>query len=125
MGAIVEVLNSSASNAKGSHRRSRILLGHGLFPGIYAVKVSAPHFCLHDPRSWACVRANLLVNVTLTTLFEAIQLGPLRGPGDDDDWKWTLRPFPTGRCCGCKTTGRNPRRQGRAEDHALKGPYRL
>jgi len=31
------------------------------------------------------------VNVTLNTLFEAIQLGPLRGPVDDDDWKWTLR----------------------------------
>jgi len=32
-----------------------------------------------------------MVNVTLTTLFEAIQLVPLRGPADDDDWKWTLR----------------------------------
>ncbi len=31
------------------------------------------------------------MNVTLTTLFEAIQLVPLRGPVDDDDWKWTLR----------------------------------
>jgi hypothetical protein len=32
-----------------------------------------------------------MVNVTLTTLFDAMQLGPLRGPADDDDWKWTLR----------------------------------
>jgi hypothetical protein len=32
-----------------------------------------------------------MVNVTLSTLFEAMQLGPLRGPSDDDDWKWTLR----------------------------------
>jgi hypothetical protein len=32
-----------------------------------------------------------MVNVTLTTLFEAIQLVPLRAPVDDDDWKWTLR----------------------------------
>ena len=35
--------------------------------------------------------AKLMVNVTLTTLFEAIQLVPLRSPVDDDDWKWTLR----------------------------------
>jgi hypothetical protein len=32
-----------------------------------------------------------MINVTLNTLFEAIQLGPLRGPADDDDWQWTLR----------------------------------
>ena len=32
-----------------------------------------------------------MVNVTLTTLFEAIQLVPLRSQVDDDDWKWTLR----------------------------------
>ena len=38
-----------------------------------------------------CPGAKLMVNVTLTTLFEAMQLGPLRGPADDDDWKWTLR----------------------------------
>src|SRR5262249_39623378 len=30
-------------------------------------------------------------NVTLNTLFEAIQMAPLRGPGDDEDWKWVLR----------------------------------
>ena len=32
-----------------------------------------------------------MVNVTLTTLFEAIQLVPVPHPSDDDDWKWTLR----------------------------------
>jgi hypothetical protein len=32
-----------------------------------------------------------VVNVTLSTIFEAIQISPGRGAGDDDDWKWVLR----------------------------------
>jgi hypothetical protein len=37
--------------------------------------------------------ASVVVNVTLNTLFEALQLMPMRQrmPEDDDDWKWTLR----------------------------------
>ena len=64
----------------------------GLLPGTYNLKVSAPSF-LPALREKVGLRpgAKLMVNVTLTTLFEAIQLGPLRGPADDDDWKWTLR----------------------------------
>ena len=31
------------------------------------------------------------MNITLSTLFEAIQVAPGRGPADDDDWKWVLR----------------------------------
>ncbi len=33
----------------------------------------------------------LVVNITLNTLFEALEMVPLRGVADDDDWKWTLR----------------------------------
>src|ERR1700687_1998657 len=64
----------------------------GLLPGTYSVKVSAPSF-LPTLREKIGVRAGakLMVNVTLATLFEAIQLVPLRSPVDDDDWKWTLR----------------------------------
>jgi hypothetical protein len=63
-----------------------------LLPGTYSIKVSAPSF-LPTLREKIGVRAGakLMVNVTLTTLFEAIQLVPLRSPVDDDDWKWTLR----------------------------------
>ena len=63
-----------------------------LLPGTYSVKVSAPSF-LPSLREKIGVHAGakLMVNVTLTTLFEAIQLVPLRNPVDDDDWKWTLR----------------------------------
>ncbi len=63
-----------------------------LLPGTYSIKVSAPSF-LPSLREKIGVRAGAkrMVNVTLTTLFEAIQLVPLRSPVDDDDWKWTLR----------------------------------
>ncbi|MFZ1132119.1 MAG: carboxypeptidase-like regulatory domain-containing protein, partial [Terriglobales bacterium] len=63
-----------------------------LLPGTYSVKVSAPSF-LPSLREKIGVRAGakLMVNVTLSTLFEAIEMVPSRGPSDDDDWKWTLR----------------------------------
>ena len=32
-----------------------------------------------------------VVNVTLNSLFEAIQMPPLNTSGDGDDWKWVLR----------------------------------
>jgi hypothetical protein len=92
MGAVVEILGSAAQALKlftddrGFYSASRLL------PGTYSVKVSAPSF-LPTLRERIGVRsgAKLMVNVTLTTLFEAIQLVPLRSPVDDDDWKWTLR----------------------------------
>ena len=92
MGAVVEVLGSAAQALKvftddrGFYSVARLL------PGTYSVKVSAPAF-LPSLREKIGVRAGtkLMVNVTLTTLFEAIQLIPLRDAVDDDDWKWTLR----------------------------------
>src|SRR4029077_17576707 len=63
-----------------------------LIPGLYSLRVSAPSF-LPALRERIGLRAGsaLTVNVTLNTLFEAMQLGPLRNVADDDDWKWTLR----------------------------------
>lgn len=65
-----------------------------LAPGVYTVKVSAPSFL---PSLREKVRltagAEVIVNLTLATLFEALQLAPERAPlGDQEsDWKWTLR----------------------------------
>lgn len=92
MGAVVEVLGSAADALKVFTDDRGFYSIASLLPGTYSVKVSAPLF-LPTLREKIGVRAGakLMVNVTLTTLFEAIQLVPLRSPVDDDDWKWTLR----------------------------------
>jgi carboxypeptidase family protein len=92
MGAAVEILGSAAQALKVFTDEHGFYSVSSLLPGTYSVKVSAPSF-LPSLREKIGVRAGgrLMVNITLTTLFEAIQLVPLRSPVDDDDWKWTLR----------------------------------
>ena len=92
MGAAVEILGSAAQALKVFTDDHGFYSVASLLPGTYSIKVSAPSF-LPTLREKIGVRAGakLMVNVTLTTLFEAIQLVPLRSPVDDDDWKWTLR----------------------------------
>ncbi len=97
MGAVVEVLGSATQALKAFTLKAftddrGFYSVSGLLPGTYSVKASAPSF-LPSLREKISLRsgAKLMVNVTLTTLFEAIQLVPLRTPVDDDDWKWTLR----------------------------------
>jgi hypothetical protein len=92
MGAAVEILGSASHALKVFTDDRGFYSVATLLPGIYSVKVSAPSF-LPSLREKIGVRAGakLMVNITLTTLFEAIQLVPLRSPVDDDDWKWTLR----------------------------------
>jgi hypothetical protein len=90
MGAAVEILGLAArkvfTNDHGFYSIS------ALVPGSYNIKVSAPSF-LPTLRERVNVRsgAKLLVNVTLTNLFEAIQLVTVPQQVDQDDWKWTLR----------------------------------
>ena len=92
MGASVEILGSALQNLKVFTDDKGFYSLANLLPGTYALKVSAPSF-LPSLREKIGIRpgSKLMVNVTLTTLFEAMQLGPLRGPADNDDWKWTLR----------------------------------
>jgi Carboxypeptidase regulatory-like domain len=63
-----------------------------LLPGTYNLKVSEPSF-LPTLRESVRVHAGgkMMVNVTLTNLFEAIQLISTPAQSDPDDWKWTLR----------------------------------
>lgn len=63
-----------------------------LLPGTYSLKVSAPSFLptLRE-RIGLHAGASLMVNITMTNLFEAIQLVTLPTQSDQDDWKWTLR----------------------------------
>ncbi|HUM06958.1 MAG TPA: carboxypeptidase-like regulatory domain-containing protein [Terriglobales bacterium] len=92
MGAAVEILGSAVLSSRVFTNDRGFYSIQGLMPGSYSIRVSAPSF-LPSLREKIGLKpgTKLMVNVTLTTLFDAIQLGPLRGPGDDDDWKWTLR----------------------------------
>ncbi|MGH9493017.1 MAG: carboxypeptidase-like regulatory domain-containing protein [Terriglobales bacterium] len=95
MGASVEVFAPGGidtltvfTDARGYYRAA------GLLPGVYFVKVTAASF-LPTLRENVTLRsgAHLAVNLTLNTLFEAMELLPARrrASEDDDDWKWTLR----------------------------------
>jgi hypothetical protein len=93
MGAAVEVF-SSATRAVTVFTDGRgFYSAAGLLPGIYQVKVTAPSF-LPSLRENVALKAgaSVLVNVTLSTLFEAVQLLPQhQASRDDEGWKWTLR----------------------------------
>ena len=92
MGAMVEVLGSAVQTLKVFTDENGFYSAGGLLAGVYNVKVSAPSF-LPALRERVGLHAGgtAVVNVTLSTLFEAIQLAPMRGPADEDDWKWVLR----------------------------------
>jgi Carboxypeptidase regulatory-like domain len=93
MGAMVEIIGSAVvpslrvfTDAEGFYS------AHGLLPGLYSLKVSAPYF-LPVLRSRVSLPggSDVIVNVTLATLFDAVQSAPWKGPSDEDDWKWVLR----------------------------------
>jgi len=124
MGAAVEVLGSAAQALKVFTDDRGFYSVASLLPGTYSIKVSAPSF-LPALREKIGVRAGAkrMVNVTLTTLFEAIQLVPLRSPLDDDDWKWTLRSVANRPILRVLEDGTTVVAQSgeSAADHGLKG----
>src|SRR5215475_8863110 len=125
MGAVVEVLSVAAHDLRVFTDDRGFYSISNLVPGTYSLKVSAPSF-LPALRDRIGLRAGsaMVVNVTLNTLFEAIQLGPMRGPADDDDWKWTLRSAanrPVLRVLEDGSTVTTVGKENReAEDHDLK-----
>src|SRR5438105_1271603 len=95
MGVLVEVFNASVTkpvavftDAKGFYTAA------GLLPGTYFIKATAAAF-LPSLRENVELKsgANVMVNLTLSTLLEAFQFVPARRAKDknDDDWGWTLR----------------------------------
>jgi hypothetical protein len=92
MGAMVEVLSSAAHNLKVFTDENGFYSASGLLPGVYSVKAYSPLF-LPALRERVGLRpgTSVLVNLKLSGLFDAIQLPAMRGPADDDDWKWVLR----------------------------------
>jgi Carboxypeptidase regulatory-like domain len=93
MGAAVEIFSLNAQALTVFTDVHGFYSATDLLPGIYAIKVSAASF-LPSLRENVNLRSgtNTVINLTLNTLFEAVQFKPRRGTAaDDDDWKWTLR----------------------------------
>lgn len=92
MGAAVEVLGSAVQTFKVFTDEKGFFSAVGLVPGVYSLRVSAPSF-LPTLREKISLRAGagVLLNLTLSTIFDAIQFAPRRAGTDDDDWDWVLR----------------------------------
>src|SRR5579884_427950 len=92
IGAVVEVLGSAAQTFHFITDDKGFFRANGLVPGIYSVKASAPAF-LPILREEISVKAgaSVLLNLTLSTIFDALQISPRRGNSDDGDWDWVLR----------------------------------
>jgi hypothetical protein len=90
MGAMVEIAGAAPltvfTDAHGFYRVP------GLRAGMYNIKVSAVSFlpALRE-RVQLSPGASLVLDVTLRTLFEAVELAPPRDSASPDDWKWVLR----------------------------------
>ncbi len=92
MGAVVEILGPKLSALRVFTDEHGFYSISGLLPGSYNLRVSAPAF-LPALREKVGLHpgTGTVVNVTLNSLFEAVQLPPLRGSDSSDDWKWVLR----------------------------------
>jgi Carboxypeptidase regulatory-like domain len=92
MGAVVDVLGTALRTFRVFTDDQGFFLATGLPPGNYSVKVSAPAF-LPTLREKVSVKAGagILLNLTLTTLFDAVQFVPRNGSTDNGDWDWVLR----------------------------------
>jgi hypothetical protein len=92
MGAVVQILGAANHAFTVFTDEAGHYTATGLLPGLYTLKVTAPSF-LPALREKVGLRpgASVNINITLSTLLGAMQLGPVRNLPDDDDWKWTLR----------------------------------
>jgi hypothetical protein len=92
MGAVVQLLGGANQTLTVFTDTAGYYVANDLLPGMYTLKVTAPSF-LPALREKIGIRpgTSLNINVTLSTLLGAMQLGPARAVRDDDDWKWTLR----------------------------------
>ena len=118
MGAVVEILGSSARSLSVFTDGAGFYSATGLLPGLYSIKASAPSF-LPALRERVGLRpgGTVNVNITLNTLLGAIELGPILATPDDDDWKWTLRSV-ANRPILRVVNGPTPAEK---QDHAMRG----
>lgn len=92
MGAVVEVIGSAMQGLKVFTDEKGFYSAAGLRPGLYSVRVSAPSFLTTEHQEIGLRAGSILIlNVTLSTLFDSVRLAPVRSASDEDDWKWVLR----------------------------------
>jgi Carboxypeptidase regulatory-like domain len=92
MGAMVEVMSSALHTFRIFTDENGFYSARNVVPGTYTVKASVPAF-LPNSREHVALRAgnSVIVNMTMSTLFDAMNIAPMRGPADEEDWKWVLR----------------------------------
>ena len=96
MGAMVELMAANATVVARAYTNVRGAFSFDqVFPGTYQIKATGDSFLptLREDLKLAA-RSKVIVNLTLSTLFEAIQWLPAQPKSPDepgDDWKWTLR----------------------------------
>ena len=92
MGVAVEFLTSAAHGLTVFTDENGFYSATGLLPGTYSVRASAIAF-LPTLREGIGLRpgSKVSLNLTLNTLFEALQTGSAGGADQQDDWKWVLR----------------------------------
>ena len=92
MGAAVEVLGTALQAARVFTDERGFFSARGLLPGSYSVRVSATSFLpTFREKVSAKAGASVLLNLTLNTLFDAVQFAPRNGTSDNGDWDWVLR----------------------------------
>jgi Carboxypeptidase regulatory-like domain len=96
MDALVQLLRTDSSVVAVAHTDIRGTFQlDDLLPGIYQLKASEDSFLPSLRQNLRVIaHRNTIANVTLNTLFDAVQWLPAerRSATDpDDDWKWTLR----------------------------------
>jgi hypothetical protein len=125
MGAVVELLGSAAQTLTVFTDDHGFYSAAGLVPGTYNLRYSAAYF-LPVFRDGVDLRAGgkVLVNITLSTLFDTVKMVPVRGPQEDDDWKWVLRSAanrPILRLVGQPAPGSTSGRENARNSHDLTG----
>jgi hypothetical protein len=96
MGAMVELMAANATVVARAYTNVRGAFSfEHVFPGTYQIKATGDSFLptLREDLKLGS-RSKVIVNLTLSTLFEAIQWLPAQPKSPDepsDDWKWTLR----------------------------------
>ena len=124
MGAMVEVLSSAAHTFRLFTDENGFYSARNVLPGVYTIKASVPtflpalreHVGLHSGGS-------VIVNMTLSTLFDAMNIAPARGPADEEDWKWVLRSAANRPILRAFGTNASPNEK--RDDSDLRGTFSL